>query len=246
MNNPEIKNLKDPELIYNKLKSNNYQIITKAYLDCDIALHQVNFDAKESGSTCNLIINIGNHIICANTGDSRAILVFDENNKYKCIPLSIDFKPEMPEEMNRIILSGGDVRQIKNELGEGVGPYRVWRRGEGYPGLAMSRSIGDLNGKKIGVIPNPGIIEYQLNEKSKYIVVCSDGVWEFLNNENVKEIGNKYYLENNPSEEKKDEKSPEETQEKEITEKKETEELKAEDEHKEEPKNKKRKKKKNS
>jgi len=199
MNNPEIKNLKDPELIYNKLRSNNYQIITKSYLDCDVALHQVNFDSKESGSTCNLIISIGNHIICANTGDSRSILVFDENNKYKCIPLSIDFKPEMPEEMNRIILSGGEVRQIKNEMGEGVGPYRVWKMGEGYPGLAMSRSIGDLNGKKIGVIPNPGIIEYQLNEKSKYIVVCSDGVWEFLNNENVKEIGNKYYLENNPS-----------------------------------------------
>ena len=201
MNNPEIKNLRDTEMIYNKLKSNNYQIIVKAYLDCDIALQKVNFDAKESGSTCNLIINIGNKIICANTGDSRAIVVFDDymqNNNYKCIPLSIDFKPEMPEEMSRILLNGGEVRQIKNEIGEGVGPYRVWKRGEGYPGLAMSRSIGDLNGKKIGVIPNPGIVEYQLDENSKYIVVCSDGVWEFLNNENVKNIGNKHYLENNP------------------------------------------------
>ena len=203
MNNPEIINLRDPEMIYNKLKNNNYQIIVKAYLECDIALQKVNFDAKESGSTCNLIINIGNKIICANTGDSRAIVVFDdyiENNpNYKCIPLSVDFKPEMPEEMSRILLNGGEVRQIKNEIGEGVGPYRVWKRGEGYPGLAMSRSIGDLNGKKIGVIPNPGIVEFQLNENSKYIVVCSDGVWEFLNNENVKNIGNKYYRENNPS-----------------------------------------------
>ena len=203
MNNPEIKNLRDPEMIYNKLKNNNYQIIVKAYLDCDIALQKVNFDAKESGSTCNLIINIGKKIICANTGDSRAIVVFDdyiENNiNYKCMPLSIDFKPEMPDEMNRILLRGGEVRQIKNEVGEGVGPYRVWKSGEGYPGLAMSRSIGDLNGKKIGVIPNPGIVEYQLNENSKYIVVCSDGVWEFLNNESVKNIGNKYYRENNPS-----------------------------------------------
>ena len=203
MNNPEIINLRDPEMIYNKLKNNNYQIIVKAYLECDIALQKVNFDAKESGSTCNLIINIGNKIICANTGDSRAIVVFDdyiENNpNYKCIPLSVDFKPEMPEEMSRILFNGGEVRQIKNEIGEGVGPYRVWKRGEGYPGLAMSRSIGDLNGKKIGVIPNPGIVEFQLSENSKYIVVCSDGVWEFLNNENVKNIGNKYYRENNPS-----------------------------------------------
>ena len=203
MNNPEIKNLRETELIYNKLKSNNYQIISKAYLDCDIALQKVNFDSKESGCTCNLIINIGTHVICANTGDSRAIVVFEENNNwlvnYKCVPLSVDFKPEMPEEMNRIILNGGEVRQIKNELGEGVGPYRVWKRGEGYPGLAMSRSIGDLIGKQIGVIPNPGIIEYNLGDKSRYIVVCSDGVWEFLNNENVKDIGKKYYVENNPS-----------------------------------------------
>ena len=203
MNNPEIKNLRETELIYNTLKKNNFQIISKAYLDCDIALQQVNFDSKESGCTCNLIINIGTHIICANTGDSRAIIVFEESKdwliNYKCIPLSVDFKPEMPEEMNRIILSGGEVRQIKNELGEGVGPFRVWKRGEGFPGLAMSRSIGDLNGKKIGIIPNPGVIEYNLGEKSRYIVVCSDGVWEFLDNENVKDIGKKYYVENNPS-----------------------------------------------
>ena len=203
INNPEIKNIADTELIYNQLKKNNYQIIIKAYLECDMALQKVNFDSKESGCTCNLIINIGNHIICANTGDSRAIAVADESQdwriNYKYIPLSIDFKPEMPEEMSRILLSGGEVRQIKNEFGEGVGPYRVWKRGEGYPGLAMSRSIGDLNGKKIGVIPNPGIIEYQINENSKYVVVCSDGVWEFLDNENVKEIGKKYYVDNNPS-----------------------------------------------
>ena len=199
----EIKNIRETEIIYNQLKKNNYQIIVKAYLDCDMALQKVNFDSKESGCTCNLIINIGNHIICANTGDSRAIAVSDEskdwNINYKYIPLSIDFKPEMPEEMNRILLNGGEVHQIKNELGVGVGPYRVWKRGEGYPGLAMSRSIGDLNGKKIGVIANPGIIEYQINENSKYIVVCSDGVWEFLDNENVKDIGKKYYVENDPS-----------------------------------------------
>ena len=111
MNNPEIIKLKDPELIYNKLISNNYYIITKAYLDCDIYLSKVNFDSKESGSTCNLIINIGTHIICANTGDSRSLLIYGENS---FIPLSVDFKPEMPEEMNRIILSGGEVRQINN------------------------------------------------------------------------------------------------------------------------------------
>ena len=60
----------------------------------------------------------------------------------------------------------------------------------------MSRSIGDFIGKKIGVIPDPGILEYDLNKSTKYIIACSDGVWEFLNNEAVMNMGKKYYLEN--------------------------------------------------
>jgi serine/threonine protein phosphatase PrpC len=203
-NHPEIRNLKEPETIYKKLKDNNFKIITKTFIEADNQLKRVSFDATESGCTCVLVIQIGSHIICANTGDSRAIVVHDdrgENNLdyFRDIPLSIDYKPEIPEETNRIILNGGEVRQMKNEFGVGIGPYRVWARDCNYPGLAMSRSIGDLKGKNIGVIPDPGIIEYKLSERTKYIIACSDGVWEFLSNENVKNIGKKFYIDNNPS-----------------------------------------------
>ena len=58
----------------------------------------------------------------------------------------------------------------------------------------MSRSIGDLKGKSIGVIPDPGILEYNLNNSTKYIVVCSDGVFEFMNNQTVMDLGKKYFL----------------------------------------------------
>ena len=114
-------------------------------------------------------------------------------------PLSIDYKPELPEETNRILMAGGVVEQLKDEFGQGVGPFRVWIRGKDYPGLAMSRSLGDLNGKTIGVIPDPGIMEYNINKSTKYIVACSDGVWEFLNNETVLNIGKKFYIENDAS-----------------------------------------------
>ena len=165
------------------------------------------FDVEESGCTCCLIIHIGSHIICANTGDSRAILVYDHSNGINkkdlnyldVVPLSIDFKPEIPEETQRIVRAGGEVEQMKDENGEGLGPYRVWAKGKDYPGLAMSRSIGDLKGKSIGVIPDPGIIEYNLNNSSRYVIVCSDGVWEFLNNQTVMNMGKKFYLENNAS-----------------------------------------------
>ena len=62
----------------------------------------------------------------------------------------------------------------------------------------MSRSIGDFIGKGVGVISDPEIIECNLSIYTKYIVICSDGVWEFLNNKDVMKLGKKYYLENNP------------------------------------------------
>ena len=207
INNPEIKNLIDTEQIYRKYKENNCKIITQAFIAADNQIKTMEFDASESGSTCCLVLHIGTHIICANTGDSRALVVYDESgdmnpknlNFLKAVPLSIDYKPELPEEQNRILMAGGVVEQFKDEYGIGAGPYRVWARGEDSPGLAMSRSIGDLKGKSLGVIPDPGILEYDLNKSTKYIIACSDGVWEFLNNDTVKDIGKKFYLENNAS-----------------------------------------------
>ena len=205
INHPEITKLSNPESVYIKLKENNCEIITQAFLDADNQLRTMEFDISESGCTCCLIIHIGTHIICANTGDSRAIVVYDKAtdsnskilNSLESVPLSMDYKPDHPEEMERIISAGGVVEQMKDNTGELAGPYRVWLKGKDYPGLAMSRSLGDLKAKSVGVIADPGILEYDLNKSTKYIVACSDGVWEFLNNEVVMNIGKRFYLQNN-------------------------------------------------
>ena len=60
----------------------------------------------------------------------------------------------------------------------------------------MSRSIGDSDAKKVGVIPNPQIVEYTIDYSSKYLLIGSDGIWEFISNEEAMKIANKYYLRN--------------------------------------------------
>ena len=203
---PEIKSLTDPEEIYLKLKDNNCQIITDAYLSCDEQLKNAEFDAYNSGCTCILVIHIGNHIVCSNVGDSKGIVAYDEQvgqdeelNYLETAELSMVYRPEVLEERNRILMSGGIVEQMKNEYGQAIGSYRVWARGKNFPGLALSRSIGDLLGKNIGVIPDPGILEYDLSESTKFITICSDGVWVYLNDEIVKNYGKSFYLDNNAS-----------------------------------------------
>ena len=198
-----IERLKNCEEIYKKLISKDYEIIKDIFTNADNALREQDIDSKNSGTTCVLVIHIGEHLICANTGDSRAILIFDEENdkdleSLRVFPLSVDNKPENPEEKERIYKMGGVVEKIMSRYGKGIGPYRVWIKNKDIPGLAMSRSIGDFIAKSVGVIPDPEIIECNLSVYAKYVVICSDGVWEFLNNEDVMDLGKPFYLKNNP------------------------------------------------
>ena len=49
----------------------------------------------------------------------------------------------------------------------------------------MARSFGDLVAASVGVSPEPEIFEYNLVPEDKFIIIASDGVWEFLSNEAV-------------------------------------------------------------
>ena len=194
-----INSSKNVEDIYLSLKKNDFAIIKNAFITADENIKNMDFDVDESGTTCVLLIILGTHLICANVGDSRCILTYSENNdpelsELKVLPLSIDYKIAIPEERNRIIKAGGLVEQLKDSMGERAGPFRVFKPGKDYPGLAMSRSIGDAIAKKMGVIAEPGIIEHNLNGGVKFIVLGSDGIWEFLSNEDVRDIGKVFYL----------------------------------------------------
>jgi len=57
------------------------------------------------------------------------------------------------------------------------------------PGLTMSRSLGDLDADPIGVIATPEVRQRTLERgRDRFIVLASDGVWEFLSSEAVVEI----------------------------------------------------------
>ena len=145
-----------------------------------------NYDIFCSGSTAVIVHVTKEKIICANCGDSRAIVISSLNNGI--IKISRDHKPELADEKRRIVAAGGRVERIY-----GMGPYRVWFKDGDYPGLAMSRSIGDALAHKIGVSNIPEIMEFNIsNVKPLAVIAASDGVWEFMTNEQVKNILNKY------------------------------------------------------
>lgn len=104
---------------------------------------------------------------------------------WQTIPLSRDHKPDEEDEYKRIIEANGRVDTMRGQDGEPIGPYRVWLKNGNVPGLAMSRSIGDTVASQVGVISDPEFFEKTLTEEDKFIVIASDGIWEFLPNEQV-------------------------------------------------------------
>jgi serine/threonine protein phosphatase PrpC len=181
--------------IFNRLKKNDYEILKRVFRHAERDLEKNGeIDANFSGTTCVMVFQVGERIICANVGDSRAIMVKGD----KVIPLSFDQKPDDPEESKRIKENGGEISQYEED-GEKSGPFRVWQKGEVYPGIAMSRSIGDFIASKLGVIPEPKFLEEKIDKDTKFIVVASDGIWEFLDNNTVKNMVMPFYEKNDPN-----------------------------------------------
>ena len=206
---PQIKSLKNLEYIYSQFVKDNYKIIREIFFELDNELlnNEKLIDINLSGSTCILLIQIGDNIISANIGDSKAILVYedinvsncaDEYNKYKSIKLSRDCTPYIETEKMRIIMNGGNVIQLKNSINQENGPLRIYLKGDNIPGLSITRSFGDRIGKKIGMISNPVINEYTLNKFVKIIIIASSGVWKFIKEKEILNFGIKYYLINDP------------------------------------------------
>ena len=109
--------------------------------------------------------------------------------------LTRDHKPSCKDEAKRVMREGGRIEPYKDpNTGEFIGPLRVWLKEQPVPGLAMTRSIGDDKGTSVGVDYRPGIYKYiyiyilleinvfLLYSYHKFIIIASDGVWEFLNN----------------------------------------------------------------
>ena len=110
------------------------------------------------------------------------------SKKWIAEALSNDHKPDLPKEKARIEKAGGRVEPLLDEYDNAFGPPRVWLKDEDIPGLAMSRSIGDQVAARVGVTAEPEITETTFTEEDKYIIIASDGIWEFISNEEVRQI----------------------------------------------------------
>eukprot|EP00828_Plagiopyla_frontata_P030265 TRINITY_DN3936_c0_g1_i3.p2 TRINITY_DN3936_c0_g1~~TRINITY_DN3936_c0_g1_i3.p2 ORF type:complete len:188 (-),score=27.26 TRINITY_DN3936_c0_g1_i3:71-634(-) len=132
-------------------------------------------DSYQAGCTANVILIRNNNLYIANVGDSRSILA---EKSGRVTALSIDHKPEMATEKERVQKAGGFISN-----------------GRINGNLNLSRALGDLEYKKnnsksrgeqlISCIPD--IIERNIDNNFEFILMGCDGVFEILSNDSLVE-----------------------------------------------------------
>ena len=126
---------------------------------------------QPDGTTaCCVTLVGGRRIVCANAGDSRAIVVRSDGS---IVRLSRDHKPGMPDETKRI-----------SELGGRVIYWGRWRV-EGL--LAVSRAVGDASLKPY-ITAEPEICEYDVSKDDLFLILSSDGVFDVCENEEAAHV----------------------------------------------------------
>jgi len=156
----------------------------------DQALPKEGIDARASGTTAIMCLcrkdpeTGGTRLYVGNVGDSRAVLASTRGKGFVATNLSEDQKPDKPSEMQRIKAAGGHV-----EAASFGGVARVWTSSAlMMPGLAMGRSIGDHMVGKLGVIAEPEVTVHDVREGDAFMILASDGVWEFLDSQPAVDI----------------------------------------------------------
>jgi len=182
--------------------------LTYAHLETNDELKRSpNIESQLSGTTAISVFLRDKVIWISNVGDSRAVIVSEQaDGRLSAKSLSSDQTPYRRDERERVKKYGarvltmdqiegneaehenwGDL-ELGEDIDEGGDPPRIWHPTEDYPGTAFSRSIGDGVAETLGVIAEPEILERELHENDRFILIASDGVFEFLTNQMVADI----------------------------------------------------------
>ncbi|KAH0793840.1 protein phosphatase 2C [Histomonas meleagridis] len=118
------------------------------------------------GTTAAIAVVDGSKLTVANVGDSRCVLSHNGN----AVRLTVDDKPDLPEEMEYIQSKGGIVKE--GRLG-GM--------------LAVSRALGDgFLGDCVN--PTPHIKEVQITSEDAFVIIACDGVWDVMSDQEAVDL----------------------------------------------------------
>jgi len=163
------------------------KLFSRAQQDVEAHGRDEQVELQMSGTTAACVLRRADasSVYVATVGDSRVVLMTPDG---KVIKATTCHKPdEGSEERARVERMGCEVRTKVHD--DGFVDERVVLEGYDFPLLAMTRSFGDLAVKEHGVTAEPEVLRWDVSEyEDCFLLIASDGVWEFLTPEEAAAI----------------------------------------------------------
>jgi protein phosphatase 2C len=145
--------------------------------------------APVPGSTATVAMVGATDIVVGWVGDSGAVLArsgSEAADAMEVVSLTVDHTPSRSAtECERVAAEGGSVRAALKELDNGdVVPFGVERvyLSDGSGGLTLTRALGNHHLRPV-VSPKPDSVRVARQPRDRFLLLCSDGVWDVLNQE---------------------------------------------------------------
>jgi len=186
--------------------------LSAAFRSSERAAESAGADHMFSGSTGIVawVPSCGSRVVIANVGDSRCIAAVGPSiSMCHAVDISSDQCATRPDEKRRVCAAGArvvafhgarecaaDSRGLRKTQGDTnssgletcAEPERLYLPHKWMPGLAMTRSIGDTVLRDYGVDATAEVTALLDTRDAQFLVVCSDGVTEFITSERVVRI----------------------------------------------------------
>lgn len=158
--------------------------LRKAFLNMDqVLLHHLKEESLHF-TACTTVSALvwKNMLTIAHLGDSRAC-IYRTNEDGSLHPewLTVDHKPNNPEEQQRINAQGGSLSWTHGKpYLRGPDFLERYNKGEHPKKLNFSRGFGGKDLKPYGFSADPDIKHFEITSNDKFVVLATDGLWDVL------------------------------------------------------------------
>eukprot|EP01067_Filipodium_phascolosomae_P006338 Filipodium_phascolosomae@DN4598_c0_g1_i1.p1 len=156
------------------------------YRQSDAELIRMCAQAKKhyASTTSVTALMAGPYLVVAHLGDSRAALCMDQDGAVSAEFLTVDHKPDLPEERSRIEKNGGSVEYLQHHNNKPFirgGDFTARKAlGEQPMQLQYSRAFGGKDLKKYGLSSEPDVYVTRIAPEHRLLILASDGLWDVV------------------------------------------------------------------
>lgn len=176
------------DIVAEKIRS----ALRQTFLSADKALIEMCAEkglhyASSTGVTAFLWKNL---LTVAHVGDSKACIARLVGDQVHSEWLTVDHKPNMPNELKRIEQSGGSLAWLHGNKPyiRGGDFFKRQAAGEHPKQLNYSRAFGGKDLKMFGLTAEPDISHFEITPDDKLVLLASDGLWDVINPQAACEI----------------------------------------------------------